>query len=309
MSNIVTFCFDFARPDPYQYRPFGICEGIGFAFTGCCKTLPPRKTKPADLPAKLDALDDKIHDLLMTRAELQASASPAEMAARLRRLAQRHTGALPLSAMTRIWRELMSATAAPGRTVHVYGADRAGQFRDLARDLFGSLVAMKSHLSASAIVHECSGDPLAFGVVPPPESDENARAWWAQLTPAGKVGPRVVATLPLVGAAQAAAYVIGTLEPEPSGDDTTLLLLEAGDTLSLTKLQTMLKQGGLEARLLAVSRDSAKSAVRHHLLEVAGFLQPDDSRLGALMEQRDDAILGVNYVGSYANPLTGVSAP
>ena len=271
--------------------------------------MPPRKTKPADLPAQLDALDDKLHELLMKRADLQATASPAEQAARLRRLAQRHTGALPLAAMTRIWRELMAAAAAPGRTVHVYGADRAGQFRDLARDLFGSLVAMRSHLSASAIVHECSGDPLAFGVVPPPESDENARAWWAQLTPAGKVGPRIVATLPLLGALQAAAYVIGTIEPEPSGDDTTLLLLEAGDTLSLTKLQSLLKQGGLEARLLAVSRDSAKSAVRHHLLEVSGFLRPDDSRLGALMEQRDDAILGVAYVGSYANPLTEVPAP
>jgi chorismate mutase / prephenate dehydratase len=271
--------------------------------------LPPRKTNLTDLPAKLDALDDKIHELLMKRADLLATASPAEQAARLRRLAQRHKGALPLAAMTRIWRELMSAAAPPGRTVHVYAADRAGQFRDLARDLFGSLVAMKSHLSAPAIVHECSGDALAFGVVPPPESDENARAWWAQLTPSGKDGPRVVATLPLLGTTQPHAYVIGTLEPEPSGDDTTLLLLEAGDTLSLTKLQTLLKQGGLEARLLAVSRDSAKSAVRHHLLEVAGFLRPDDSRLGALMEQRDDSILGISCVGSYANPLTGVLAP
>ena len=271
--------------------------------------MPPRKTKPDDLPAKLDALDDKIHDLLMKRADLQATASPAAQAAILRRLAERHKGALPLAAVTRIWRELMAAAAAPGRTVHVYGADRAGQFRDLARDLFGSSVNMKTHLSATAIVHECSGDPLAFGVVPPPESDENARAWWAQLTPAGKIGPRVVATLPLLGASQAQAYVIGTLEPEPSGDDTTLLLLEAGDTLSLTKLQTLLKQGGFEARLLAVSRDSAKSAVRHHLLEVSSFLRPDDARLGALMEQRDDAILGVAYVGSYANPLTEVLVP
>jgi chorismate mutase len=295
--------------DPINTAPSAFAKGSIFGFTGHPNALPPRKTKPADLPAKLDALDDKIHDLLMKRADLQETASPAEQAACLRRLAQRHKGELPLAAMTRIWRELMAASATPGRTVHVYAADRAGQFRDLARDLFGSLVVMKSHLSAAAIVHECTDDPLAFGVVPPPESDENARAWWAQLTPSGKTGPRVVATLPLVGATQAAAYVVGTLEPEPSGDDTTLLLLEAGDTLSLTKLQTLLKQGGLDARLLAVSRDSAKSAVRHHLLEVTGFMRPDDSRLGSLMEQRDDAILGVTCVGSYANPLSGGSAP
>jgi len=271
--------------------------------------MPPRKTSPADLPAKLDALDDKIHDLLIKRAQLATAASPAEQAVRLRRLSSRHKGSLPLPALLRVWRELMAAQAPAGRTVHVYAADRAGQFRDLARDLFGSLVAMKSHLSATAIVHECSGDPAAFGVVPPPESDENSRAWWAQLTPAGQTGPRVVATLPLVGAEQAAAYVIGTLEPEPSGDDTTLLLLEAEDSLSLTKLQSLLKQGGFEARLLAVSRDSARSAVRYHLLDVAGFVQQGDSRLGTLMEQGGEGILRTAIVGCYANPLTGVSVP
>ncbi len=230
--------------------------------------MPPRKPSPDELPAKLDALDDKIQDLLIKRAQLASTATPAEQAVLLRRLAARHKGKLPLGALLRIWREMMAALAPANRTVHVFAADRAGQFRDLARDLFGSLVAMKGHLSATAIVHECSGDPAAFGVVPPAESDENARAWWAQLTPPGRPARASSATLPLAGAEQAAAYVIGTLEPEPSGDDTTLLL-EAEDGLSLTKLQSLLKQGGFEARLLAVSRDSAKSAVRHHLLDVA----------------------------------------
>ncbi len=262
----------------------------------------PRPPSTADLPAKLDALDDKIHDLLIRRAALATTSSPAEQAVRLRRLAARHKGNLPLPTLLRIWREMIAASAPPQRSIHVYSADRAGQFRDLARDLFGSAVAMKSHLSASAIVHECTGDAHAFGVVPPPESDENARAWWAQLTPSGQAGPRVVATLPLVGAAQPAAYVIGTLEPEPSGDDTTLVLLEAGDTLSLTKLQSLLKQGGLESRLLAVSRDSARHPARQHLLEIAGFLTKDDARLGVLMEQASD-ILRIACVGCYANPL------
>lgn len=270
--------------------------------------MPPRQPSPADA-AKLDALDDKIHDLLMKRAEIAIATSPAEQAARLRRLAARHTGSLPLPALLRIWRELLAALAAPGRTVHVYSSDRAGQFRDLARDLFGSSVAMKSHPSATAIVHECSGDPESFGVVPPPESDENARAWWAQLTPMGQVGPRVVAILPLIGNGQPLAYVIGSPELEPSGDDSTLILLEAEDSLSLTKLQSLLKQDGLEARLLAVSRDTATSPVRHHLLEAEGFVRSDDPRLGALLERSGEGILRVAIVGCYANPLTGAPVP
>ncbi len=270
--------------------------------------MPPRKISPQDLPAQLDALDDKLHDLLIKRVQMAPASSPAQQAVRLRRLAARHKGTLPLPSLLHIWREMMSATAPASRTVHVYSAERTGVFRDLARGLFGSRVAMKSHLSASAIVHECTGDADAFGVVPPPESDENARAWWAQLTPSGQKGPRIIATLPLTGAAQAEAYVIGTQELEASGDDTTLLLLEAGDTLSLTKLQSVLKQGGLESKLLAVTRDPGRGASRQHLLEIAGFVTTDDARLGVLMEQGGDAILRIAIVGCYANPLPAKDA-
>ncbi|MBV9044914.1 MAG: hypothetical protein JO294_07300, partial [Alphaproteobacteria bacterium] len=140
--------------------------------------MPPRQTISADTAAKVSALDDKIHDLLVRRAKLAPPATPAQQAVTLRRLAARHTGDLPLPVLVSIWRELMAASATGTRTVHVYSADRAGQFRDLARDLFGSVVTMQSHASASAIVAECGNDPSAFGVVPPPESDENGRPWW-----------------------------------------------------------------------------------------------------------------------------------
>lgn len=265
--------------------------------------MPLRNSSPADLSAKLDALDDKIHDLLMKRAKLAGPTSPSQQAATLRRLAAKHNGAFPLPAVISIWRELMAATATGKRTVHVYSADRAGQFRDLARDLFGSMVAMQSHLSAGAIVSECTNDATAFGVVPPPESDENARAWWTQLTPTGQTGPRVVAILPLTNEQRPLAYVVGTLEPEASGDDTGLLLIDAEETVSLSRLQSLLKGAAFDARLLAISRDSARSPLRYHLFEITGFLAPDDARLGVLHEQAGDAMRRIAHVGCYANPL------
>src|ERR1700753_2889438 len=113
--------------------------------------MPPRKTTSEDLPARLDALDDKLHDLVMKRVQLAPASSPAQQAVRLRRLATRHKGDLPVPVLLNIWREMMPAPATPQRAVHVYSADRAGQFRDLARGLFGSQVPMKSHISATAI--------------------------------------------------------------------------------------------------------------------------------------------------------------
>lgn len=268
--------------------------------------MPLRKTPSADLQGQLDELDDQIQDLLIQRARLAAAVTPAQQSRTLRRLAARHQGKLPLAAMVNIWRELMSVAASPKRIVHVYAADRAGVFRDMARGLFGSVVPMESHLSATAIVNECSADADAFGVVPPPESDEQARAWWSQLAPAGQQGPRVVAALPLAGDGKIEAYVVGTLDLEPTGDDTSLIRLEAEESVSLSRLQSLLKQAGLDARLAAVSRDS--SGARQHLLEVRGFVTADDPRIGVLLENAGGAVLRIASVGGYANPLVSAGA-
>ena len=262
--------------------------------------MPPRKTPPADTTAQIDALDDKIQDLLIKRAALAGGVTPAQQSQTLRRIAARHKGNLPLTALVSIWREMMSVAASPKRVVHVYTADRAGTFRDMARGLFGSVVPMESHLSATTIVTQCSNDAEAFGIVPPPESDENSRPWWSQLAPVGTPGPRIVAVLPLVGDSKIEAYVIGSLDLEPSGNDSTVFRLEAEESVSLSRLQSLLKQAGLDARLVAVGR---AAGVRQHLMEIPGFVASDDSRIGVLMENAGGAVPRISVVGSYANPL------
>ncbi|MBL6853353.1 MAG: chorismate mutase [Alphaproteobacteria bacterium] len=265
--------------------------------------MPPRKTTPADVPAQIDALDDKIQDLLIKRAALATSVTPAKQSQTLRRLAARHKGNLPLRALVSIWREIMAVAASPKRVVHVYAADRAGVFRDMARGLFGSSAPMESHLSATTIVTECSNDHEAFGIVPPPESDENARPWWSQLAPVGTRGPRIVAVLPLVGG-KVDAYVIGSLDPEASGDDTTVCRVEAEEQVSPSRLQSLLKQAGLDARPVAVGR---AAGMRQHLMEIPGFVASDDPRLGTLLESAAGAVR-VSIVGGYANPLASEAA-
>jgi hypothetical protein len=265
-------------------------------------------SSPSDLAARLDTLDDKLHDLLIKKAALVEEAppaSPAQQTLTLRRLAARHTGNLPLASLVRIWREITASMSARAPQIHVFAGEKVATYRDLARAYFGSLVAMESHPSASAVIHACAGDAGAFGLVPPPDSDENERPWWAQLTPSGQIGPRVMARLPVVtqGDAQSGAYAIGTLEQEPTGADTTLIILEARADLSRTKLQTLVKDVGLDAQLVAVGRDSARSSSRLHLLEISGFVRRDDSRLGTLLEQAGETIVRLVCVGGYADPL------
>jgi hypothetical protein len=259
----------------------------------------------------IDALDDKIHDLVMRRAELAAELGRAPALARaaqsLARLAARHRGDMPLEAMLRVWHELFAAMPVRRQTIHVYDGEQAALFHDLARDRFGSTPALVGHALATSIIQACADDSAAVGIVPPPESDENARAWWTQLAGAGQPGPRIIAKLAAPGEAAAGAdrpwaYAIGSATHEPAGDDTTLLLLEAAADLSRGKLLTLLKQAGFDSHLLAVSTDSPRSALRQHLLETAGFVGHDDGRLGMLLETAGDAIIRVAPVGGFANP-------
>jgi hypothetical protein len=167
--------------------------------------MPPR---PASSPAdRLDAIDDKIHDLLIERAALAEKlpvASPTQQVMSLRRLVARHKGKLALSGLVGIWREVLASMPGAAPIAHVFAGSQTAFYRDLARAYFGSAAVIEGHPSASAVIHACAGDPAAVGLVPPPDSDENQRPWWAQLTPSGQAGPRVIARLPLVAASETA---------------------------------------------------------------------------------------------------------
>jgi hypothetical protein len=270
-------------------------------------------------------IDQEIHDLLMRRALLLAALrrdrnsacgdprnplKPGEDAATVRRIVAHHDSRFPLRAAVRIWREILMAglSAQAQLGVHVYAGENALAFWDLARVYFGSTVPVTGHATASAVVHTCAEDPMACGVVPLPESAENVSPWWAQLAAAGEAGPRIIAKLPLVvndGGRfdYPSAYAIGSIEQRPTGDDTSILFLETPQELSRTRLQALLKQVGIEARIVAAGQEAAKSTTRELLLETDGFVASADSRMAALVAAGGEALLRAAVVGGYANPL------
>ena len=277
------------------------------------------------LREEIDKIDDALHDLLMRRTEVsQAIAKvkqpeagpkgsgipalrPAREAAILRRLLARHKGDLPPRVLVRIWREIIAASLRAQNKfhLHVYAPDNQVGFADLAHDHFGSFTPIRTHTRPSLVVHACAEEPFSLGIVPLPEIEEPGPAWWAQLAPAGEKGPRVVAKLPFVGDGDEglSAYAIGTVEQEPSGNDTTLLLLEIAPGISRATLQNFLKASGLAAKLVAAGRLQEKKVPDEILLEVKGFVGKDDPRLSALAEAAGEAIAQVAPIGGYANPV------
>ena len=234
-----------------------------------------------------------------------SAAGPAREAAILRRLISRHQGALAPRVIARIWREMIAASLRVQTSFHLHVfADNHSHFIDLAHAHFGSFTPVRTHTRPSLVVHACAEEPDSIGVVPLPQIEEAGPAWWAQLAPAGEKGPRIVAKLPFVASeGDNSSWAVAAIEQEPSGDDTTLLLIEIAPSVSRTRLKLLLKGAGLDARLVAAGRLMDKKVPDELLLEISGFVGASDPRLAVLMDTAGDIIGRVAPIGGFANPV------
>jgi len=138
------------------------------------------------LRREIDALDDRLHDLLMRRTEVvqQIAAAkqgsgeapvfmrPGREAVVLRRLMARHHGDLPKPVVARIWRELISAYCLLQGpfSVAVHAPSKSVAYWDMARRHYGSSTAMTLHRNAHHVLSVVAARPGTIGVLPLPHT-------------------------------------------------------------------------------------------------------------------------------------------
>ncbi len=283
-------------------------------------------TSPAEslesLRREIDAIDDQMHDLLMRRVEIVGQVAsvknrdaspvfirPEREALILRRLAARHGGQLPTKVVVRVWREILAATAGMQSplTVAVYAPDDAVGYWDLARDHYGSGTRMGLHGAANAVVRAVVDGSATVGVVPLPQDGE-AEPWWPLFVSAGENAPSVVTRLPFVAnntrsAEPEGALAIARMTQQPTGDDVSMIVVEADAEVSRDRLNEALMAAGLSASVVAVWRDAGNGETRLHLVQAGDFLTPADARLAALGAALAKRILRIVPLGGYATPL------
>jgi chorismate mutase/prephenate dehydratase len=239
------------------------------------------------LRARLDELDDKIHDLLMDRARVvenvarsgkAAAFRPGREAAILRRLLARHTGKLPPQTLVRMWREMLAGTTAmqTAVTVAVFDAARDGTLASLAREHFGFLTPAIMRVSEDAALHDVRTGSASVAVLPFPTE---AAAWWPKLTATG-TRLHIIGRLPFwakrpANIPTADALVVGPNAPDASGADRSFI-----------------------ATLDRASLASITRATHGSVCEIEGMISDDDPRLPA----------GAVVLGGYAIPVAGEQA-
>jgi chorismate mutase/prephenate dehydratase len=258
--------------------------------------------------------------VLMHRAEVVAQVArlkaadatpplrPGREAQILRRIVARHRGGFPKPVLVRLWRELLSGTTAmqAALQVAVFAPLPASGFWDLARDHFGSQTAMTGLRTTGEVVSAVIDGRASLGVLPVP-GQRDGDSWWRLLMTSDSAKPHVIARLPF-GARGATrgedgdALVIARMEPEPSGADRSLYIIETDQGLSRTRIITALADAGLRAtRLAGTEPGGARDA---QLVEFDEWVLQDDPRLKEGLLALGGKLLGVASLGFYARPLT-----
>lgn len=277
----------------------------------------------SELRRKIDSLDDRVHDLLMERADLIARVAqakkdaglpvvaPAREAVMIRRLMDRHRPPLPKAAVIRIWRELVGAVTLLQNDVRVAVtvSEKSPALWDLARDYFGSMIPMsrvKNPLSAVSQVREGGA---TFAVLPWPEDEEDS-PWWVYLDGSESArSMKIVARLPHgertdPGAPDSSyrALIVAAIPFESTGEDNSFVILTSDQSLSRARIVSACREEDLPALSVSTRRAAAPRLQTSHLVEIGRYVASDDPRLEALVKRLEDAGAQALCIGGYSVP-------
>jgi chorismate mutase len=274
----------------------------------------------ADLRRRIDELDDVLHDVLMERAAVVESVGrlkradatpplrPGREAQILRRLLARHRGAFPKPILVHLWRELLAGSLAIQADLHlaVYAPEKSPGLWDLARDHYGSQTAMSGLRSTGEVLRAVADGRATLGVLPVPGQSE-VEPWWRFLAAGDAPVLRIIARLPFGARGSARsensdAFVIGAVEPEESGADRSLYVIESGDDVSRTRLLSALGSVGRQVSVLAATE--AEDGAAAQLVEFDGWIAGDDAQLKDALAGLGGRVRRCSWLGGYAQPLS-----
>jgi len=284
--------------------------------------MTPSPSDLADLRRRLDEIDDKLHDLLIRRAEIVGAVAaskregklpafqPGREAQIIRRLVGRHHGAFPVATLVRMWREMLSATVRLQSpfAVAVFAPIEAQGFWDLARDHYGSHTPMAAYRSIGQVIRAVTEGQASLGVLPMPQEGE-LDPWWRHLLSKDEDAPRVVARLPFGARGNARgdgvdALAIGRGVQQETGRDRVLLATESSADISRDRIFRTLASLGLVCTFFA-SYEHAGSATS--LIEIEGFVLITDPRLDSFRTQLGSELHRLLPFGGYAVPLSATA--
>lgn len=265
------------------------------------------------LRREIDAVDDRLFALLRERSAIVARVAeykaaheggqhnirPGREALMLRRVYAAFTREKfsPLAAMA-MWRLIISASTAieTPLVLSIFAPDNDNALYGITREYFGGFLPMHRHPTAGRVIGDVMDKTAHVAILPQPNAhDQNP--WWLHLLDGEGHQLHVFAVLPFVQGSGPSALAVGYVTPEETGDDTTLMCLEADVNTSTHRLQNAFATAGLHAEWVQVHATTPDT--RHHLVRVQGFLTETDP----VLMQVQPELRRLCVIGAYANPI------
>lgn len=272
---------------------------------------------------EIDGLDEQIIRLLKERLGVVKKVGefkqkhapehfpirPGREASMVRRIVESFQGSnFSPAAAAQIWRIIIGTSTALEADLSVSVLASAGEQECfwLAREYFGPAASIIKQPHIKRVISDVIEGVAAIGVVPQFSRDD-ATGWWTHLVSATDNPPKIFAQLPFASTEDKSrnaptALAFAKLAPENSGDDVSVYVLEIDHDVSQHRLQMVLAAANLSANWINVA--SLLPNVRHHLIEIKGFVPPEHPDFQAFISSLGNAVQHAHFLGAYATPLT-----
>lgn len=275
------------------------------------------------LRARIDAIDNEIIEQLVKRIaivkevgelKLNTTTIPCPIrsgreAEMVRNIAERFRSTdFPAAAATAIWRIIIGASTGVEAKLNlsVFADEKENSLYWLAKEYFGPTSPIVRQPHIKRVIGDVMDGKAAVGIVPFLRSSDTSN-WWSALMQHGENVPKIFAHIPFVytdipGKAVPSALAIARLKPEPSGDDVSLVVIEADANVSQNRLQTAFVAAKLEVTWINIATLSPAS--RHHLVEIKGFVDGEHEGFKNFSAALGASISTTHFLGAYATPMT-----
>jgi chorismate mutase/prephenate dehydratase len=258
--------------------------------------------------SQIDAIDDKIIDLLKDRLEIvrQVGKHKAKTSATLSFIrAGREANMLrdlthkinefPPAAIANIWRMIISTSLCTEQdmSISAYATENNRDCYWLAREYYGSFVRTQKVASVEEVISNVATGKTSIGVLP---LQNEGNPWW--LRPSGeKNNIYIFARIPFVEDSNqdiSPALAIANVMPEPTQNDISLIVLHSSQ--GIEKINAAFASNHLKSDIIAQYNNC------DYLIQTDKFLPVGDARLTSIAD-----ILGegssIRLMGAYAAPI------